>query len=66
MKKDPVVSYRICLLAAGVAEATLDAIDAAAMATLDAATELAKASPLPEIATAYTDVFANGGAAWRN
>ena len=66
MKKDPVVSYRICLLAAGVAEATLDAIDAAAMATLDAATEQAKASPLPEIATAYTDVFANGGAAWRN
>ena len=44
MKKDPVVSYRIRLLEAGVAEATLDEIDAAAMATLDAATEEAKAS----------------------
>ncbi len=66
MKKDPVVVYRIRLLEAGVAESTLDEIDAEAMATLDAATEAAKASPLPEIASAYTDVFANGGAAWRN
>ncbi len=66
MKKDPVVLYRIRLLELGLAEAKLDEIDAAAMATLEAATEEAKASPLPEIASAYTDVFADGGAAWRN
>ena len=66
MKKDPVVLYRIRLLELGFAEAKLDEIDASAMATLEAATEQAKASPPPEIASAYTDVFANGGAAWRN
>ena len=66
MKKDPVVLYRIRLLQLGIAEAKLDEIDAAAMATLEAATEQAKASPLPEVASAYTDVYADGGAAWRN
>ncbi len=66
MKKDPVVLYRIRLLQAGIAEATLDEIDATAMAKLEAATEAAKASPPPELASAYTDVYADGGAAWRN
>lgn len=66
MKKDPVVLYRIKLLNDGVAEAKLDQIEEATKAVLEEATETAKASPLPEIASAYTDVFANGGAAWRN
>ena len=66
MKKDPVVLYRIRLLELGFAEAKLDEIDASAMATLEAATEQAKASPPPELASAFTDVYADGGAAWRN
>jgi TPP-dependent pyruvate/acetoin dehydrogenase alpha subunit len=66
MKKDPVVLYRIRLLELGFDEAKLDEIDATAMATLEAATEQAKASPPPELASAFTDVYADGGAAWRN
>jgi len=66
MKKDPVVLYRIRLLELGFAEAKLDEIEATAMATLEAATEQAKASPPPELASAFTDVYADGGAAWRN
>jgi len=66
MKKDPVVLYRIRLLELGFAEAKLDEIEATAMAILEAATEQAKASPPPELASAFTDVYADGGAAWRN
>ena len=66
MKKDPVLLYKKRLVEAGIAEAELEAIEKEAMATLDKATEEAKQSPLPEIASAYTDVWADGGNAWRN
>ena len=66
MKKDPVLMYKKRLVEAGVAQAELDKIEKDAMATLDAATEEAKASPLPEIESAFTDVWADGGHAWHN
>jgi acetoin:2,6-dichlorophenolindophenol oxidoreductase subunit alpha len=66
MKKDPVLLYKQRLVATGVPEAEMEKIEKEAMAVLDQATEEAKASPLPEIASAFTDVWADGGAAWRN
>jgi len=66
MKRDPVALYRNRLLASGVAEAKLAQIEAEAMAKLDAATETAKTSPTPALESAMTDVWADGGNAWRN
>jgi pyruvate dehydrogenase E1 component alpha subunit len=66
MERDPVPAYRKQLLAAGMAESVLAEIERVAMAAVDQATETAKASPPPELASAFTDVWADGGAAWRN
>jgi TPP-dependent pyruvate/acetoin dehydrogenase alpha subunit len=49
-----------------VDEAALDAIDKAAREAVDRATEEAKAGPEPEVNLAYTNVWADGGHAWRN
>src|SRR5712675_3153735 len=66
LKRDPVTLYRNRLLESGIAEATLAKIEAEAMAKLDQATEAAKASPTPAVESAMTDVWADGGNAWRN
>jgi TPP-dependent pyruvate/acetoin dehydrogenase alpha subunit len=66
MKRDPVALYRNRLLGLGIAEAKLAKIEADAMAELERATEAAKASPTPALETAMTDVWADGGNAWRN
>ncbi len=66
LKRDPIALYRQRLLASGVAESELAAIEAKAMANLNEATEQSKASPLPELESAFTDVYADGGAAWHN
>jgi pyruvate dehydrogenase E1 component alpha subunit len=46
--------------------AALDAIDARAREAVDRATEEAKAGPLPRMELAGTNVWADGGNAWRN
>ena len=66
LSRDPVVTYRERLLAEGVAEETLTEIENEAQADVDAATEDAKAAPEPELQAAFTDVWADGGASWRN
>jgi len=66
LKRDPVALYRSRLLAAGVAEAKLAQIESESMAKLDRATEVAKVSPTPALESAMTDVWADGGNAWRN
>jgi len=66
LKRDPVVLYRNRLLSLGIAEAKLAKIEADAMATLEKATETAKASPTPAVESAMTDLWADGGNAWRN
>jgi pyruvate dehydrogenase E1 component alpha subunit len=66
MKKDPVLLYKKRLVDEGTPEVELENIEKAAMGKLDEATEQAKASPLPEIESAFTDVWADGGNAWRN
>src|SRR5213083_2035398 len=66
LKRDPVTLYRARLLAAGIPEAKLAQIESEAMVKLDRATEAAKASPTPSLESAMTDVWADGGNAWRN
>ena len=64
--RDPVVTYRGRLLKLGFNEPTLKDIEAEAMGKVDAATATAKASPLPAVGDIGKNVWADGGAAWRN
>lgn len=66
LKKDPVPLYRQRLLDLGMAEAELARIEAQAMDKVNRATEEAKASPTPTIESAMTQMWADGGTAWRN
>jgi TPP-dependent pyruvate/acetoin dehydrogenase alpha subunit len=63
---DPVVIYRDRLIRLGVAGAELDVIDKQVGAAVDRATDEAVAGPLPPQDSAFTDVWADGGSAWRN
>jgi pyruvate dehydrogenase E1 component alpha subunit len=64
--RDPIDRYRAVLIAAGVSASQLDALAAEAQAAVDRATADAKNGPRPDIASAETNVFADGGSAWRN
>ena len=64
--RDPVPAYRKVLIGRGVDEAVLDAIDKNAKDAVDRATEEAKAGPEPRLELAGTNVWADGGNAWRN
>jgi TPP-dependent pyruvate/acetoin dehydrogenase alpha subunit len=66
MERDPVPMYRARLLAAGVQEQKLAAIESAAMAEIDAATEAAKNGPLPSADEIEKDTWADGTSTWRN
>jgi acetoin:2,6-dichlorophenolindophenol oxidoreductase subunit alpha len=66
LERDPLPMYRQRLLEGGVAEQTLTAIEEEARAAVDAATDDAKAAPPPDLRAAFTDVWADGGATWRN
>ena len=66
LQRDPVNLYRARLLEIGIAEGTLKDIEAEAMRKVDEATATAKASPVPALDAIERNVWANGGAAWRN
>jgi acetoin:2,6-dichlorophenolindophenol oxidoreductase subunit alpha len=66
LARDPLPAYRKVLIGRGVDEATLDAIDKKAKDAVDRATEEAKAGAEPSIEVAATNVWADGGHAWRN
>ncbi len=66
LARDPLPAYRKVLVGRGVDEAALDAIEAEARAKVDRATEEAKAAPEPRTELAFTNVWADGGNAWRN
>jgi pyruvate dehydrogenase E1 component alpha subunit len=66
LTRDPFVTYRERLIGWGVEEHELDRIESEAMADVDAATEDAKAAPTPSVEKAFADVWADGGASWRN
>ncbi len=65
-RRDPLTIYRRRLRDLGVAEIELESIEAAATIEVDRATEAAKASPAPRLELAFTQVWADGGNAWRN
>jgi TPP-dependent pyruvate/acetoin dehydrogenase alpha subunit len=66
LARDPLPAYRKVLAGRGVDEAALDAIEAEARQKVDRATEEAKAGPEPRAELAFTNVWADGGNAWRN
>jgi pyruvate dehydrogenase E1 component alpha subunit len=66
LARDPLPAYRAVLTGRGVHEAVLDAIDTRAADAVDRATEEAKAGPQPRLELAATNVWADGGHAWRN
>ena len=66
LARDPLTAYRAVLTGRGIDEAVLDAIDKATREAVDHATEEAKAGPEPRLDLAGTNVWADGGNAWRN
>ena len=65
-ERDPIKIYRERLTQFGIADATIARIDAEVLAEVDAATEACKAAPMPTEEILFTDVYADGGWAWRN
>ncbi len=65
-KRDPVRIYRERLLAAGVPASMLAEIEDVVRQRVDEATALCKAAPAPPPEILTTDVYADGGWAWRN
>lgn len=63
---DPLKVYRGRLERLGVPGSDLDEIDQRVAVAVDEATEAAKNGPIPDPASAYTDVWADGGYSWRN
>lgn len=65
-KRDPIRIYRERLLRAGVPESTLLEIEDVVKQRVEEATAICKAAPPPSADLLTTDVYADGGWAWRN
>lgn len=65
-QRDPIKIYRERLKQFGVSEQVIADIDADVRREVDAATEACKAAPIPPTDILFTDVYADGGWAWRN
>jgi acetoin:2,6-dichlorophenolindophenol oxidoreductase subunit alpha len=65
-QRDPVVIYRERLRQFGIGEVAIKDIEADVRRQVDEATEKCKAAPLPPLDILATDVYADGGFAWRN
>jgi TPP-dependent pyruvate/acetoin dehydrogenase alpha subunit len=65
-QRDPIKLYRARALECGVSAEALDAIEQEARRQVDEATERCKAAPPPPAGILLTDVYADGGSAWRN
>ncbi len=66
MDRDPIPMYHQRLLALGVDESRLSTIATETAAAVETATQEATDGPLPDLASIYTDVWADGGWQWRN
>ena len=64
--RDPIKIYRERLLQFGVAEKVIAGIDTEVRKIVDDATVACKAAPNPPLEIITTDVYADGGWAWRN
>ena len=65
LARDPIPRQRARLVDAGVAETVLEEIERGAEGAVDAATELAIASPPPDLSLVAADVWSDGGSSWR-
>ncbi len=65
-ERDPIKIYRERLRQFGIADEVIAKIDADVKGRVDAATEKCKAAPPPALDILTTDVYADGGFAWRN
>src|SRR5437899_11748909 len=66
LARDPVKLYRERLLKFGVPENAIAQIETEVKRAIDEATEKCKAAPAPPAEILATDVYADGGFAWRN
>ncbi|MGI4880909.1 MAG: thiamine pyrophosphate-dependent dehydrogenase E1 component subunit alpha [Janthinobacterium lividum] len=65
-KRDPILIYKERLKQFGITDAIIAAIDVDVLRKVDEATEACKAAPPTSIDILFTDVYADGGWAWRN
>ena len=65
-ERDPIKIYRERLKQFGVSDEAIARIDADVKRVVDEATEACKAAPNPPMDILTTDVYADGGFAWRN
>jgi len=65
-ERDPIKIYRERLKQFGIGDDQIAVIDADVRRIVDEATEACKASPPPPADILFTDVYADGGWAWRN
>jgi TPP-dependent pyruvate/acetoin dehydrogenase alpha subunit len=65
-ERDPIPHYRARLLTLGVAEETLEALDEDVAESIDSATHVAMGGEEPGVEDLLTQVYADGGSAWRN
>ena len=66
LKRDPIKMYRERLVQFGIGEDVIAGIEADVKRKVDDATEACKAAPPPSRDLLATDVYADGGFAWRN
>src|SRR3954467_2338735 len=66
LKRDPITIYRQRLAEFGIAEREVKLIEDEVSRKIEAATEACKAAPPPPEEILVTDVYADGGWAWRN
>jgi TPP-dependent pyruvate/acetoin dehydrogenase alpha subunit len=66
LARDPIPTYRERLIATGIEASVLNVIERDALAAVDRATEEARAAPFPDPEALPTELWADGGSAWRN
>ena len=66
LARDPIPAYRERLVASGVDAAAIDEIDREVLELVDRATEEAKSGPFPDPGALETELWADGGSAWRS
>jgi TPP-dependent pyruvate/acetoin dehydrogenase alpha subunit len=65
-QRDPIKIYRERLVQFGINATVIAEIETDVMRVIDEATEKCKAAPMPPLDLLTTDVYADGGWAWRN
>jgi TPP-dependent pyruvate/acetoin dehydrogenase alpha subunit len=65
-ERDPIKIYRARMLECGIREEVILDIERETLRKVDEATEICKAAPPPSADLLCTDVYADGGWAWRN